>query len=115
MHNKQKKLLYIKKKKHICFYVLNILWDEGYILGFKTSKINSNMYEIFLKYKNQQPCIKQFKFLSKPGNKSYYKLNQVWKINVNSGIILFSTNKGILTINDCKKHKLGGEPLILIK
>ena len=44
-----KKPVVFQKKKKICAQILNILWDEGFILGYKTSSINPEMFEIFLK------------------------------------------------------------------
>ena len=43
---------YISKKKKFCENFLKILWDEGFILGYKLESKNQNMLKIFLKYKN---------------------------------------------------------------
>ena len=69
---------------------------------------------INLKYINEKPAIKSIKPVSKPGKKIYYSTKQIWKIDSNKNFIVFSTTKGMLSINNCKKLKIGGEPIILI-
>ena len=71
--------------------------------------------QIFLKYNNSKPAINSFKVLSKPGKKVYYSVKQLWKIDSNNGLIIISTNKGLLTLAGCKKLNIGGEPFLLVK
>jgi len=75
---------------------------------------NNNNIKIFLKYKNGKPAIKIIKPISKPGRRIYYTIKQIWKIDPNL-VIIFSTNKGLKTLDECKKFKLGGEPYIIIQ
>ena len=102
----------LQKKTKLCSSILNLLWDEGYILGYK---IEEKYFKIFLRYKNNNPVISSFKSISKPGNRLYYTCKQLWKINSTKGLLIISTNKGLLTLNECKKQNLGGEPLLIIK
>ena len=96
--------------------LLNILWDEGYILGYKTSTSNPNVTKIYLKYNNDKsPAITNFKIISKSSLRIYYSLKQLWKIKDNQGLIILSTNKGLLSANTCKKLGIGGEPVLIIK
>lgn len=101
-------------KKKFCASFLNILWDEGFILGYKISKTNPEIFKIFLKYKNGNPVIKSLKVITKPGCRIYYSIEQLWKIDSSKGILILSTNKGLLSINECKKLKIGGEPFLII-
>ena len=102
----------LQKKTKLCSLILNLLWDEGYILGYK---IENKYFKIFLKYKNNNPVISSLKSISKPGNRLYYTCKQLWKISETKGLVIISTNKGLLTLSDCKKQNLGGEPLLIIK
>ena len=107
-----KKSLIYQKRKRICESVLKILWDEGFIMGYK---VFDNKLTIYLKYtKNGQSVINSLKPLSKPGKRIYYTSKQIFKINSSQSFIIFSTNKGLKTINQCKKMNLGGEPLFCI-
>ena len=53
--------------------LLNVLWDEGYILGYKPK--NSNFILIYLKYNNKIPAITDFKIISKSSLKLIIQLN----------------------------------------
>ena len=96
--------------------MLKILWDQGYIIGYKTTQEKKkSILKIFLKYlKNGEPSINNIKFISKPGRRVYYSIKQIWKIDSSKVLIIFSTNKGLKTILECKKQKIGGEPLFII-
>jgi small subunit ribosomal protein S8 len=109
-----KKAFIFNKKKKFCESFLNILWNEGFILGYKIETDNFNKIKIFLKYKNGKPTINSIKFLSIPSRRIYYSIKQIWKIDSSKSFIIFSTNKGLKSIVECKKFKLGGEPYIII-
>lgn len=109
-----KRIIREKRQKN-CEAILNILWDEGFILGYKTCKLNSKYIIIFLKYNENYPVIKSIKSISKPSIKIHYSSKQLWKLNINQALIILSTNKGIFSSEECKKLKLGGEPIIIIK
>lgn len=104
----------LQKQKKMCKPFLNILWDEGYILGYKIYQNNPNTIKIFLKYNQEKSVINSLKLVSKPGHRIYYSAKQIWKINSNKIHIIFTTNKGLLTITNCKRLKIGGEPLVVI-
>lgn len=110
-----KRSFVLQSYKKICITLLNILWDEGFILGYKIIDSDLKMIKIFLKYKNGNPVINSLKLITKPSCRVYYTVKQLWKIDSSKGIIILSTNKGFLTISDSKKLKIGGEPFIIIK
>lgn len=110
-----KKAYVITTRKKTCEYVLNILWDEGFIFGYKISSTNPNMLKVYLKYNNENPAINNIKLLTKPSLKIYYSLKQLWKLNSSEGLLIISTNKGFMSLNDCKKYRLGGEPFLTVK
>ena len=110
-----KKAFVLMQKKKMCEGILNVLWDEGFILGYKNSKTNLNNIKIFLKYQNGSPAINNLKVLSKPSLRYYYSVKQLWKLDSNQGIIILSTNQGILSQNNCKKKNIGGEPILIVK
>ena len=110
-----KKNVILSSKKNSCESFLKILWDEGLISGYRISFQNPNNLEIFLKYtKNGKPIIKTLNFVSKPSQKVYYSSKQIWKLDSSRMFIVFSTNSGLKSLNECKKHKIGGELLLVI-
>lgn len=110
-----KKSFILQQKKKICAAFLNILWNEGFILGYQISGTDLKLLKIFLKYKNGKPVINSLKLITKPGHRTYYSSKQLWKIKPGKGTIVISTNKGLMTLDECKKSNLGGEPYIIIK
>jgi small subunit ribosomal protein S8 len=110
-----KNSIVLQQRKKVCAAFLNILWNEGFILGYKVSETDSNMFKIFLKYKNGKPVINSLKPITKPSQRVYYSNKQLWKIKSSKGVVIFSTNKGLKVLDECKKLKLGGEPYIIIK
>lgn len=101
-------------RKSICEAFLKLLWNEGFILGYIIDSNDHNKLKIFLKYKNGKPVINSIKLISKPSKRIYWSIDQIWKIDSSKNFIIFSTNKGLKTIVDCKRLKIGGEPFIVI-
>lgn len=101
-------------RKKICESFLKVMWEEGFILGYKIDSNNSNKLKIFLKYQNNRPVINSINFISRPGRRIYYSIDQIWKIDSSKSFIILSTNKGLKSIIACKKLRLGGEPFISI-
>lgn len=101
-----------QQRKKICESYLKIMWREGYVLGYTIE--NDNQIKIFLKYKNNQPVINSLNLVSKPSRRVYYSAKQIWKIDSSKSLIIFSTSKGLKSILECKKLKIGGEPVIII-
>lgn len=107
----KREFIFQTRKKN-CEPLLKILNNEGFILGYT---IESNRIKIFLKYgKRHRPVIDSIKTLSKPGRQVHYSIKKIWKINSNKYFIIFSTNQGLKSIVECKKLKIGGEPIVII-
>ncbi len=109
-----KRAFVYQRKKKICETFLKILWKEGFIIGYAISKKNPNLIKIFLKYSNNRPVINNIRLITRPGRRVYLSTKQIWKVNSTKSFMIFSTHKGLKTINDCKKLKIGGELFILI-
>nr|YP_009163720.1 ribosomal protein S8 [Triparma laevis]BAS19174.1 ribosomal protein S8 [Triparma laevis] len=110
-----KKIQISQPRNKLCEKVLNLLWREGYILNYGVSENNPSMFEVFLKYHEDVPAIKQIKVVSKPSRRIYLKSRDLWKINDELQLIIVSTTRGILTGKECKKFNLGGEVFCIIK
>ena len=102
-------------KTTVTIAFLNILWDEGFILGYKISNSDSNLLKIFLKYKNKNPVINSIKFVFKPSRQIYYSVSQLWKLDSKKSFIILTTSKGLKTVHECKKNQIGGKPLFIIR
>ena len=91
---------------------LKIFWDIGLIIGYKI--IKDNKLKIFLKYKKNKPVIHSVKIISKSNNKVYYSTKQLWKINYDQSLYIFSTNKGLKSLLECKKQNIGGKLFLIV-
>lgn len=112
---KSKKISVTVYRKNLCESFLKLLWDEGFIVGYKVVSSDKTKLEVFLKYSNTgNPIINSIKFVSKPSRRIYFSIKQIWKLDSSKTFIIFSTSRGLMSINDCKKNKIGGEPLVII-
>ena len=102
-------------KTKLTLTFLNILWDEGFILGYKIISSNPNSLIIFLKYKNGDPVINSIKFIFKPSRHIHYSVSQLWKLDSKKSLIILTTPKGLMTAQECKKTQTGGKPLFIIR
>lgn len=102
-------------KTRLIVTFLNILWDEGFILGYKSCNSDVNLLKIFLKYKNENPIISSLKSISKPSRQIYYSVSELWKLDSKKSLIILSTSKGLMTVEKCKHAQIGGKPLFIIR
>ena len=91
--------------------ILDVLKDEGYISNYKilSEKQNNRSLIVDLKYNNGIPVIKNIARVSKPGRRVYAKANSIPKIQNGLGIAIVSTSMGIMSDNDARSKKIGGE------
>merc|ERR1712037_880485 len=103
-----KKAFIINENTKFCRKLLDILWDEGFILGYKI--LFMNKIKIYLKYRSGKAVINSIKIVSKPSLRLYYSVKKLKKIEY---FLVLTTNKGLKTIYQCKKLNIGGEPIVL--
>jgi len=102
-------------KTHLTVAFLNILWDEGFILGYKIDNLNKKWLKIFLKYRKGNPVISSIKFIYKPSRNLSYSVRQLWKFDLKRSLLILTTSNGLMTAHECIKTNKGGIPLFLIK
>ena len=78
----------------------------------KVAKGKNKILKINLKYNNGVPAIEGIKRVSKPGQRIYVGTDAIKKIRGGFGVSIISTPKGLMTNNQAKKAKLGGEVLL---
>ena len=91
--------------------ILEVLKHEGYISDFKlvTNDKKIGILSVNLKYSDGMPVIKEIKRVSKPGRRIYARADSISKIQNGLGLSIVSTSKGIMTDNDARNKKIGGE------
>ncbi|MBI5306523.1 30S ribosomal protein S8 [Candidatus Wolfebacteria bacterium] len=95
--------------------VLKILTNYNYIDGFekKGQKIK-RFLDIKLKYSDGVPAINGIKLISKPSRKIYIGYEKIKPVKHGYGLFVISTPKGIMSGQDARKNKIGGEALFTI-
>lgn len=98
----------------LCINVLSVLYKLGYIRGF-IIKDQKNVI-ILLKYINNKPAVRNIAVISTPGRRTYLKHKKLEKFltKKDSGFLILSTSKGILTDEESNMFKIGGEALLKI-
>merc|ERR1739845_204284 len=99
-----KKAFVFSENTKICKKLLEILWDEGYILGYKVLPVE-NKLKIYLKYKKGVPVIRSIESISRPGLRVYCSLKDLEQFR---SFTILTTNLGLQTLYQCKKLKVGG-------
>ncbi len=97
--------------------ILKVLQEKGFITSFskdsKGKKIVKDM-EIVLAYENGQPKITEAKLMSKLSKRIYGGSSDIKPVKNNYGLLVVSTSKGVLSGDDAKKAKVGGELLFKV-
>jgi len=104
---------YLAKKTQISvpfskfkYEIAKVLESEKFVA--KVAKDN-NKIMIDLSYEGGKPKITDIKRVSKLGLRVYEKGKNIKKIKGGRGILVISTSKGLMTGQDAKEKKLGGE------
>jgi len=91
--------------------ILDVLKREGYIIDYKIVNDSKSLgsLSVDLKYNNGLPVIKEINRVSKPGRRVYAKATSIPKIQNGLGVAIVSTSKGIMTDDEARNKKVGGE------
>lgn len=106
----KKEFIYIAFNKQF-WHILNFLYKEGFILSFKIEK-NLFRYKIFLRFFLSTTPLCDIKILSTSSKKKFFKYTDLCCLNEKQLSLIVSTSKGLLSISDCKRLRVGGKILI---
>ena len=97
--------------------VLNVLFQNGYILGFFVLDDNNikKSLVVFPKFYNFTPVIKNLMRLSKPSVRVYFGVNKLSFLAKTLGIIIFSSTFGTISSGDASLLHCGGEVLCSVE
>ena len=93
--------------------VLDVLKREGYIRGFTQEHVRAGVAElkIELKYVDGEPVIREISRVSKPGRRIYSRIADLPRSYNGLGISILSTPRGVMSDNEARAAKVGGEVL----
>jgi small subunit ribosomal protein S8 len=93
--------------------IAKILKQEGFIRTFKTLEEGpQGLIRIYLKYaEDGEPAIHGVERVSKPGRRVYRGVDDLPKVRAGLGVAVISTNRGVLTDEQARSLRVGGEIL----
>lgn len=91
--------------------IAQVLYKQGRISKVSIfSDGNKNFLRLKLKYdENGAPIIREIKRVSKQGCRIYKGKAEIQNVKDGYGFSIISTSKGLLTDNEARKEKVGGE------
>src|SRR3989338_3464977 len=107
----KKVLLPYSKIKH---QIADILVQEKYLVDVELvgDTPAAKELKLVLRYERKDPAIKEIKRISKPGLRVYHQTKNLKSPLSGLGVAIITTSKGIMTVKQAKKQKLGGEVLL---
>jgi len=93
--------------------VLDVMIKESYIKGYEEFEQSKGimLLKVDLKYHQGQPVITFIQKVSKPGRRIYSQIKKLKKYYGGLGISIISTSKGVMSDEEARKLRLGGEVL----
>lgn len=95
--------------------ILRIFKDEGFIRGYQSISTDGHpILEVALRYfpgRQKKSFITGIKRISKPGCRVYAGKNDVPRVMRGLGVAILTTDRGLLTDEQCRTMKVGGEIL----
>ncbi len=98
--------------------VAQILREEGYIRKYKvirSAKNKQGILKLSLRYGPENQCvIDGLSRVSKPGRRVYVGHDHALKSRGGMGLLIISTSRGIMTDQEARRRRIGGEVLCSI-
>lgn len=93
-----------------------LLKSEGFIKDYTMeNEGGKSVLNIFLKYTvEREPIIQGLRRISKPSCRKYVASDEIPRVLGGIGVAILSTSSGVMTDNEARKQKVGGEVLCYI-
>jgi len=106
---------YARQSESVC----RLLAETGYLAGVSLGKKSFKKSEfkilkLDLKYQNGQPILSNITRISKPGRRLHTSYKKLPKPLGGYGLVILTTNKGLMIDKNARKEKIGGEPLLSV-
>ena len=93
------------------FALAKILENQGFLQAVsREEQAGRPILKVALQYEpDGSPRVSDLKRISKPGRRVYVKSTELGRVRSGFGIAIISTPNGLMTADEAKKRKLGGE------
>ncbi len=92
--------------------ICKILKEQGFINDFETTgdEPNRAALRVFLRYANDgEPAIQHLQRVSRPGRRVYRGAGELRPVLNGLGVAIVSTSKGLMTDQQARDQRVGGE------
>lgn len=91
------------------------LKKNGYLEAVKTEEGSPrDTLVVTINKPGENTTINEIARVSKPGRRVYVGVNDIPKVKSGRGLVLISTSKGVVTGQEARKERLGGEVLLSV-
>ena len=105
----------IVSHNNVCEAIVKILVENGYCSSFNVIGDVKRSIDIKLKYTSTgSSALKTLRRISKSSLRKYSKSQEIYDVKNGLGIVIISTNEGIMTGRQAKRKNLGGEILVTV-
>jgi small subunit ribosomal protein S8 len=99
--------------------IARILKEEGYILDYAVDESGTfPVITMDLKYygsrRDRRPVISRIERVSKPGRRIYRGRKELPRVLSGAGIAIITTPKGVMTSDEARRQRVGGEILCYV-
>lgn len=98
--------------------IAEILKTEGYIEDWREVSGKApghGVIELKLRYAdNRDPVIRGLQRVSRPGLRQYVGCSEIPKVRNGLGIMIMSTSRGVMTDQQARRERVGGEALCAV-
>ena len=95
--------------------ISKVLEQEGYIDGYTVNEEDGKpVINLNLKYFQDQPVIEEIKRVSRPGLRNYKGKQNLPKNRSGLGVVILTTNQGLMTEKQAEAAGIGGEILCTV-
>ena len=92
--------------------IAQTMQEEGYIEGFMEDGEGARrQLVISLRYDGDQPAIQHLRRMSRPSLRRYAQCGEIPRIRGGLGIVILSTNQGVMSSRKAREKGIGGECL----
>jgi len=91
--------------------VCQVLEDEGYIDSHSVAQAEGGKADlsVTLRYYQGRPVIEEIQRMSRPGLRQYKAKDEIPQVKGGLGVVILSTNKGVMTDRAARAAGVGGE------
>ena len=107
----------LTKSSKLVKSVLEVLKREGYITSYEEFEQTKGIkvVKVDLKYHNEQPAIREFQIISKPGCRVYSSVKDLKRPYNGLGTLILSTSKqSVISDHEARDQNIGGEVLCMV-